>query len=319
MTTIRTRPVPRKPRRWLAVAAGVLVLQSIGCGTTHSNRGGDPVLGSFNRPIVPTPSPTGPNIGGPMEGPGVYAPPGVSADQLRPSEFPTVQLGGTPVNGPLPGYTTAPYTPMTSGLGGAFGGEAMTRRLPGGVRGATLPPPTSQGAMPAMTGTPAMQPGNYPGGALTTPTNAPPRALPVYPGSMSSPMPTSGLPLTYQPAGQLQMPTMLPATGVQQAGYQTPAPALVRTNPGMTMAATPPMTLAVPPMSAEDGQQMLRANGMRWMRLEQIETGEWYFIASRGANPDGTTFPRFEARRPQAADAVRAVIQQVAAEMQAGR
>jgi len=229
-----------------------------------------------------------------MEGPGVYAPPGVSADQLRPSEFPNVQLGGTPVNNALPGYTTAPYTPMSQGFRGAFGGEEpSTRRLPGGVRGATLMPPS--GAMPAMTGMPANQPGNYPGGALTPaiPTNAPPRALPVYPGANSAPMPSSGLPVSFAPIPQ--------PSGLQQVGYrvanQQPAPST----------------------TVEDYQQMLRANGMRTMQLQQVENGEWYFFCSRGANPDGSTAPRYEARRPQAIDAVVSVIRQVSADMQAGR
>lgn len=44
-------------RRTGLVAAGALVLASTGCALPNGASGGDPLLGSFNRPIVPTPPP----------------------------------------------------------------------------------------------------------------------------------------------------------------------------------------------------------------------------------------------------------------------
>ena len=44
-------------RRAGLAAAGALVLGSAGCALPNGGTGGDPILGSFNRPIVPTPPP----------------------------------------------------------------------------------------------------------------------------------------------------------------------------------------------------------------------------------------------------------------------
>ena len=43
----------RRARR----AAGALLLGAVGCAFPHGSTGGDPILGNFNRPIVPTPPP----------------------------------------------------------------------------------------------------------------------------------------------------------------------------------------------------------------------------------------------------------------------
>jgi hypothetical protein len=43
--------------RQLALAAGALVLGTTGCALPNGVTGGDPILGNFNRPIAPTPSP----------------------------------------------------------------------------------------------------------------------------------------------------------------------------------------------------------------------------------------------------------------------
>ena len=43
--------------RYGAVAASALLLGAAGCAFPHGATGGDPLLGSFSRPIVPTPPP----------------------------------------------------------------------------------------------------------------------------------------------------------------------------------------------------------------------------------------------------------------------
>lgn len=44
-------------RRRAALAAATLLLGTVGCAFPHGSTAGDPILGSFNRPIVPTPPP----------------------------------------------------------------------------------------------------------------------------------------------------------------------------------------------------------------------------------------------------------------------
>src|SRR5438067_6303830 len=44
-------------RRATLAAAGALVLGASGCALPNGSTGGDPLLGNFNRPIVPTPPP----------------------------------------------------------------------------------------------------------------------------------------------------------------------------------------------------------------------------------------------------------------------
>ncbi|HKB05707.1 MAG TPA: hypothetical protein VKD90_26035 [Gemmataceae bacterium] len=44
-------------------AAGALLLGAIGCAFPHGSTGGDPLLGNFNRPIVPTPPPERAGLG----------------------------------------------------------------------------------------------------------------------------------------------------------------------------------------------------------------------------------------------------------------
>src|SRR5262249_51454204 len=43
--------------RHIRVAAGALLLAAAGCAFPNGSMGGDPLLGNFNRPIVPTPPP----------------------------------------------------------------------------------------------------------------------------------------------------------------------------------------------------------------------------------------------------------------------
>jgi hypothetical protein len=44
-------------RRRAAFAAATILLASVGCAFPHGSTAGDPLLGNFNRPIVPTPPP----------------------------------------------------------------------------------------------------------------------------------------------------------------------------------------------------------------------------------------------------------------------
>lgn len=44
-------------RRRAALAAGTILLGTVGCAFPHGSTAGDPVLGNFHRPIVPTPPP----------------------------------------------------------------------------------------------------------------------------------------------------------------------------------------------------------------------------------------------------------------------
>jgi hypothetical protein len=53
----------QRVRRLGVAAAGIMLLGASGCAFPHGTTGGDPILGNFNRPIVPTPPPERGGIG----------------------------------------------------------------------------------------------------------------------------------------------------------------------------------------------------------------------------------------------------------------
>ncbi len=84
---IKSKPLQSKLKHYVSYMLGIAGLALLGgCGTGHSfTHDVDPLLGSFNRPITPTPPPTGPDIGNVYQGgPGVYGPPAIGAGMTAP-------------------------------------------------------------------------------------------------------------------------------------------------------------------------------------------------------------------------------------------
>lgn len=121
-------------RRTGLVAAGALILGSAGCALPNGATGGDPILGSFNRPIVPTPPPERGGLG--LDSPAYDA--GARIGVASP-DIPTA-VENAPAGLSLPQLTSPP---LTSGARMPFGGGAdepfPSRNLP--AVGARLPSP----------------------------------------------------------------------------------------------------------------------------------------------------------------------------------
>src|SRR5262245_53544105 len=125
-------------RRSGLCAASALLLGAAGCAFPHGATGGDPVLGNFNRPIVPTPPPERGGLG--LDSPAYDggARIGVTAPDIP-----------TPVEN-APGIQTLP--PLTSpnlfvGARTPFGSadDSTLIRRPIGAGGARLPSPADAG------------------------------------------------------------------------------------------------------------------------------------------------------------------------------
>ncbi len=121
--------------RQTVLAAGTILLGTVGCAFPHGSTGGDPVLGSFNRPIVPTPPPERGGLG--LDSPAYDA---------------GSRIGMTPPDVPTPvenssGFMSLPSLTspnLFSGVRTPFGSRddsAFTRR-PTGASGARLPSPS---------------------------------------------------------------------------------------------------------------------------------------------------------------------------------
>ena len=122
-------------RRTGLAAVGALVLGSAGCALPNGATGGDPILGSFNRPIVPTPPPERGGLG--LDSPAYDA--GARIGVTAP-DIPTA-VENAPGGLSLPQLTSPS---LTSGARMPFGGGAdepfPARKLP--AAGARLPSPT---------------------------------------------------------------------------------------------------------------------------------------------------------------------------------
>jgi hypothetical protein len=120
------------------LVAGTILLGTVGCAFPHGATGGDPVLGNFNRPIVPTPPPERGGLG--LDSPaydggariGVTAPDIPTPIENTPGlqTLPTITGGG---------LFTSIRTPF-----GSPDDTTLTRR-PIGAGGARLPSPSDAG------------------------------------------------------------------------------------------------------------------------------------------------------------------------------
>jgi hypothetical protein len=63
--------------------------------------------------------------------------------------------------------------------------------------------------------------------------------------------------------------------------------------------------------SLEEGQQVLNSHGIKWQRLERVESGDWQFTCAVSSNPNGTSAKQYSARHPDQLQAMQQVIEQV--------
>jgi hypothetical protein len=173
-------------RRAGLVAAGALVLGSAGCALPNGSTGGDPVLGSFNRPIVPTPPPERGGLG--LDSPAYDA--GARIGLTSPDVPTPVENSG--------GGMSLPQLTSPSLLSGA--------RLPFGG-GADEPfPPQKAGAA---------------GARLPSPHDAPTPRIPVF--GRTSPDALAGRPRAaeYSVPGGLAFTAAEPASPIRPVGFET--------------------------------------------------------------------------------------------------
>ena len=256
---------------------GLATLTSaLGCGTVHSSAGGDPILGSFERPLQPTPPPTGPGIGGALDSPGVYPAPGVGADVLNPNEFPRATLQYAPA--PNDNGYWIPPSAMTNDQSRPFiqGRNSMPNQfqgLPGGahlVPGGVAPPSSTPG-----TGAPS---GGFAPSGVGSPSGG------------GSPAPSGGG--GGGGSGALApAPVMLPASAV--------AP---RANP-----VQPARFDATAVQSVDQARNVLIREGFAMQRLEQVGNGDWKFMISK---PTATGPKKYEAVHANQLEAVKVVVGQ---------
>ena len=122
-------------RRAGLAAAGALVLGAAGCALPNGTTGGDPILGNFNRPIVPTPPPERGGLG--LDSPAYDA--GARIGVAAPDIPSSVDNAGGGMSLP---QLTSPG--LFSGARLPFGGgadEPYMAQRPAGQVGARLPSP----------------------------------------------------------------------------------------------------------------------------------------------------------------------------------
>jgi len=182
--------------RRLRFAAGALLLGAAGCAFPNGSTGGDPLLGSFNRPIVPTPPPERGGLGPDTPAYDGGARIGVGApDVPQRGETPTGPMPApAPGTYPSPGAPGAPGTPSSPGTPGAPGSPTGARLPVGGpdecissrlvTSGAQLPMPTDSAArLPAP---PPLSPrllpelGELPAPPVRTVSNEEPSLVPTF-------------------------------------------------------------------------------------------------------------------------------------------
>lgn len=120
--------------RQLALTVGALVLGTTGCALPNGVTGGDPILGNFNRPIIPTPPPERGGLG--LDSPAYDAGAriGVAAPEIH---TPVENSGGIS----LP-QLTSPSVPSGARLPSAGGtDEPYVDQRPASPLGARLPMP----------------------------------------------------------------------------------------------------------------------------------------------------------------------------------
>jgi hypothetical protein len=132
--------------RYLAYAAGALLLGTAGCAFPNGATGGDPLLGSFNRPIVPTPPPERGGLG--PDSPAYDAGARIG---IAPPEIPVPADNTT-------GFMSLPTLPSPSPVSGSrplsHPDDGFARRPAQTATGARLPAPPDGGPrLPPLPGT----------------------------------------------------------------------------------------------------------------------------------------------------------------------
>jgi hypothetical protein len=271
-----TQRVRMKCHQLKPLSAVALFLLGSGCGLMHpaSSRDGDALLGSFNRPIAPTPPPTGPDIAGPTDGSGVYPAPAIG-EGIRP-----------PLPGTLPPTSDNPYSGRITE--GSSPTAVPTSSNPRGPRNLLSRLFGSRDTEPARTPPKRSGASISLGNRFTDKTQElpPTWAQPTTPDLVQihpadEPQLTSGSAIV--PDGPAKPPTPHPVLGKE---------------PGQVA-------------SVEEGQTMLSAYGVKWQRLERVENGEWQFTCGLGAGPSAAGYRQYSARNPDQLLAVKAVLQQV--------
>jgi hypothetical protein len=116
------------------LAAGTILLGTVGCAFPHGATGGDPVLGNFNRPLVPTPPPERGGLG--LDSPAYD---GGARIGVTAPDIPT-PVENTPGIQTLPNITGGTlFTSIRTPFGSAD--DSTLIRRPIGAGGARLPNP----------------------------------------------------------------------------------------------------------------------------------------------------------------------------------
>lgn len=115
-------------RRACLVAAGTLVLGSVGCALPNGVTGGDPILGNFNRPIVPTPPPERGGLG--LDSPAYDS--GARIGVAPPDMATPIENSGSGIT--LPQLTSPSLTSGARLPFGAGDDPHVTSRTPAGAR-----------------------------------------------------------------------------------------------------------------------------------------------------------------------------------------
>jgi hypothetical protein len=270
---------------WKHLSAGVVLFGSLGCGTgknfTHD---GDPLLGSFNRPITPTPPPTGSNIGNVWQGgPGMNQAPiiGTGSPPILSGAIGPLppETGGA--NTTAPNYLPGPQSTNASMAGGNRGALATVRKIfnPNNV---DLPPSVSQRVGPSI-------PLNNRFEEPKQPSPEPNWANPQDPKGTVLREPNSSSPVS----GSAIVPEIIALPN------QESIPSGSR-----IIASTQINTI-------EEGQQILGSLGVKWSRLEQIENGHWQYTCALSGSPNSSQVKQYSAHHPDQIQAMRAVVEQV--------
>jgi hypothetical protein len=261
---------------WLC-ASGLLGVTA-GCGYPHGSFQGDPMLGSFNRPIAATP----PVFAGGDPGMG----PGSDGGARLGMPSPDVP-DSTGANGANRGTWLVPTYSFSGGLLNLRSGGS-------GVGGGLVP--SEKPTMMASTG----------GGSARASANSGAKLLATDDSRKPMLASTNIAPTTDGTSVVFRSPepnTMMMAG----SAFVPPGPAKDRPVIGIYDRSRDPARIS----TVEEGQVILANYGIRWQRLEQAENGEWLFSCSKGANPNGTADRRYESRNVDQVSAVRNVIEQV--------
>jgi hypothetical protein len=274
-----------QPQRRQASRYAVLVLLAcapVGCGTGWSySHQDDPLLGSWNRPIVRTPPPTGGDIGNVYQGgAGVYPAPAIGQDLVPPIP------GALPGNAPRPIDINA--TSWNFGNGSTTNASLASSKSAGTWISRFFD--SSEGVAPqAGRGT------NGPTIALENrfaaqPPELPTRAWAIPEGSM-------------QVAVRKQFATS-PSGSAMEAPAAVPQPlvpvAYANGEPDLRQVA-----------SVEQAQSILTSYGIQWQRLERVENGDWQYSCAVTSNPQSTFAKQYASRNADQLAAMKEVVEQV--------